>query len=386
MNENKATICQTWIILMVAAVVVMGLHWGGLQNYLQQTRPDLEQPAWPDALLKVSEKFKTNAGILRARIAVGTEALSVACVSAMNQRLFSVDVSNKTNTIAEKKAAKTVAQDEHLDKHVASLGKVESLTELPGGEPATAHSESATPAVENAPSGRADVASVINPDDRFLFVGDSLMQGVAPHLRRTLCGNKRASCDDMSKPSTGLTYKSFYDWPAVVAQAFEKNRYSALFVFLGANDPWDFRMDQRSIRFRSSEWDTIYGSRVREVVQTARSHGAEVFWVGLPTMKLARLNEGQKIQNRIFAEQVTEGGGVIVDTHGVVDDGGPEFSRAIRLPDGRESTMRLEDGVHFTIPAQKRISNALVARFVEYRASRPAGASSSAPASGTLID
>ena len=50
MNENKATIWQTWIILMVAAVVVMGLHWGGLQNYLQQTRPDLEQPAWPDAL------------------------------------------------------------------------------------------------------------------------------------------------------------------------------------------------------------------------------------------------------------------------------------------------------------------------------------------------
>lgn len=54
--------------------------------------------------------------------------------------------------------------------------------------------------------------------DTIFYVGDSLMQGVAPHLQRLLYRQYGINGVNLSKQSTGLAYPGFYNWPDVVEE------------------------------------------------------------------------------------------------------------------------------------------------------------------------
>ena len=55
---------------------------------------------------------------------------------------------------------------------------------------------------------------------------------MAPHVARAL-QNVHVKSIDLSRQSTGLTYHGYYDWPAVIKKALEKDRISVLVVFWG---------------------------------------------------------------------------------------------------------------------------------------------------------
>lgn len=382
---------RTWLQMAVVAIVLVALYLNSLLAYLQQRYPAVDLPDVGELLLQPSTEYRAVAGALWkdwAAFVAGPDAmLRLALMEVLGTptpRAGLPEVEVMLNPPLVEPVAPSVPVVEVAESAAPAVLPTTPLPAAPApSRPAVAPGQNVPPALAEAAgrnAGRSsgkvatadDLAPYLTTDERFLFVGDSLMQGVAPSIRRVLCGQLKRSCEDLSKPSTGLSHKGFHDWPAVVKEKFAANRYTAIFVFMGANDPWDFVDRKRRIRFDSDEWAEVYGQRVADILRTAAESGAEVYWIGLPNMRPTRLARGMVVQNRIFATLVGQAGGVFIDTRGLVDDGTAVFSRAIRLPDGRELVVRHEDGVHFTIAGQQRIGAAVLQRVVEHRRQRAA--------------
>src|SRR6185437_12651235 len=70
---------------------------------------------------------------------------------------------------------------------------------------------------------------VLTTQDKVLLVGDSMMQGVAPHVARALQKANIASLD-LSKQSTGLAYPTYFDWPATVQKTIPDSGITVMVV------------------------------------------------------------------------------------------------------------------------------------------------------------
>jgi len=106
--------------------------------------------------------------------------------------------------------------------------------------------------------------------------------------------NARVRTLDLSKPSTGLTYPSYYDWPAVIQKTIEKEKITVLVVLMGANDTWDMILNGRYEPFGSSKWQSIYSSRIESIISLAHLQHIRVVWLGAPNMGKEKINKGCK--------------------------------------------------------------------------------------------
>lgn len=205
----------------------------------------------------------------------------------------------------------------------------------------------------------------LGADDRILLVGDSLMQGLAPHLITNLKRKYKVESMDLSKHSTGLTYPAFFDWPATVEDAFELEDYSVVIVFLGANDPWDMTIHGRYTRFGSEQWKTIYRERVARIINTAAQHRARLVWLGVPPLGREDLIGKAPTLNAIYAE---EAGKMplfarFVATDPTLTADGSSFTKFLELPERGSVMVRTDDGVHFTTQGHRLLANLTLIQF-----------------------
>lgn len=205
----------------------------------------------------------------------------------------------------------------------------------------------------------------LSADDRILLVGDSLMQGLAPHLITNLKRKYKVESMDLSKHSTGLTYPAFFDWPATVEDAFELEDYSVVIVFLGANDPWDMTIQGHYTRFGSEQWKTIYRERVARIINTAATHRARLIWLGVPPLGREDLLGKAPTLNAIYAE---EAGKMplfarFVATDPTLTSDGSSFTKFLELPERGSVMVRTDDGVHFTTQGHRLLANLALTQF-----------------------
>ena len=196
-----------------------------------------------------------------------------------------------------------------------------------------------------------DGRMVLSPQDKVLLVGDSMMQGVAPHVARAL-QNVHVKSIDLSRQSTGLTYPGYYDWPAVIKKALEKDRISVLVVFLGANDTWDMILGGKYESFGTDRWQSNYLERVQNIVQTAHQQHVRVIWLGAPNMGRDKINRGVKVLNNLYAKGLGEGESRYVSTRESLSDDVNEYRKSITKENGKSVVVRTEDGIHFTRDGQ----------------------------------
>lgn len=202
----------------------------------------------------------------------------------------------------------------------------------------------------------------LSPGDKVFFVGDSLMQGVAPHVRRILSRDYGVDSIDLSRQSTGLAYTGFFNWPKTVAQTFEKHAgIKLMVVFLGPNDPWDIPVGKGKpyLRFKSPEWEAVYRERVRELLATAQAGRAQVMWVQAPAMRKAALNEGMAYLNGIYADEAVRAGQLFVSIDATLGNDAGAYSTHAQV-DGKRVKVRIDDGVHFTPTGQRLIAGRIL--------------------------
>ncbi|EPN0828238.1 TPA: DUF459 domain-containing protein [Campylobacter coli] len=199
----------------------------------------------------------------------------------------------------------------------------------------------------------------VHKGDEFLFIGDSLMQGVAIALNRDLI-DLGLKANDLSKQNTGLSYKSYFDWAKATKEVFAKNpNIKYLVVLLGANDPWDIKKGGVYHRFGSDSWIDIYTYRVNEIINIAKQHHAKILWFEIPPVKKNELNEKIQILNKIYSEEILKNKQIFINTK-LFFSVNDEFSTYIKNENNKSIKMRTDDGIHFTSNGAKEMSKLLL--------------------------
>jgi uncharacterized protein len=256
--------------------------------------------------------------------------------------------------IVETPAVSTPIQTAPVTEHTAS-------SELPAQDISITEIN-AIPTPEAITAAQAPIP--LHAGDRLLLVGDSLMQGLAPHLVTSLKRAYKVDSMDLSKHSTGLTYPAFFDWPATVEDAFELEQYTAVIVFLGANDPWDMTIHGRYIRFATDPWKAVYRERVARIIQTAAEHHARLLWLGAPPMGREDLLNKVPTLNAIYAEEVSKHplfARFVTTDRTITSDG--SFTKFLELPERGSVMVRTDDGVHFTTQGHRLLAQLTLSQF-----------------------
>ena len=210
-----------------------------------------------------------------------------------------------------------------------------------------------------APQNLAEDKIVLKSGEEALFIGDSMMQPVAMHAKKSL-SRLGIKSTDLSRHSTGLINKRYFDWQEATLEALAQNRNIKLVVvLLGANDSWGVKVDGRYKDFNSDEWADFYGGRVGEIYDAAQTAGARVIWLGAPCMRDEAFDAKMRRLNEIFKAGAKARGGRYFDTDEVVCDGG-KYEAYLKDDKGKPVKARADDGIHINIKGSKIVSAQLM--------------------------
>lgn len=218
----------------------------------------------------------------------------------------------------------------------------------------------------------------LNDDDQVFFAGDSMMQGVAPHLQKWLSTKYSIKSVNLSKQSTGLTYNRFYDWNKTISDTLNSNsKIKILVIFLGPNDPWDMPNPEGGsfLRFKSPQWESIYRSRIKNIIDTAHRHQVTVLWLTPPNMRRDKLNEQMIYLRELINDEVSKNHGYVIDTRTILGNNGNQFSETKTDTNEQKVKTRSSDGIHFSVQGQKIIAQKILAYFNITSQTNPKGAS-----------
>lgn len=196
--------------------------------------------------------------------------------------------------------------------------------------------------------------------DTVFFVGDSLMQGVAPFAMKTLTAQGVKSID-LSKQSTGLTYDKFLDWRKTVQATFDGNNIALMVVLFGPNDVWDISNPQKPsqlLKYGTPDWAAYYQQKMRNILTIAEKNGAQVLWVLPPNAKRAKLSADLQTLRTIMQAELDLKKVVVVNAQSVLGDNDTDYFDSLTI-DGTPTKLRTGDGIHFTGAGQKRLAAAV---------------------------
>ncbi len=212
-------------------------------------------------------------------------------------------------------------------------------------------------------SGNNNERIAITTDKKALFIGDSLMQGVAPWVMRKLQNDHQVKSINLSKHSTGLTVSKFFNWPETLEKTLQENPdIGGLFVFLGGNDGQSIIDPETNhyVRFGTERWDEVYTGRIQQILNTAKSNNVPVLWITPPNMKRADLNEKTAHLVELYKRIPQEEAIILVSKEILQSDTAKDEYSDTMLVNGKLKKIRTADGVHFTTTGQKVIANAIM--------------------------
>ncbi|MDO5058803.1 MAG: DUF459 domain-containing protein [Neisseria sp.] len=260
------------------------------------------------------------------------------------------------NTVAASEAASDTAASATASIATASEAVVQ-----------TASAPESAASVPSAMPSENPQQIVLRSGDKVFFAGDSLMQGVAPFAQKHLSSSYGIASLNLSKQSTGLSYPSFFDWPATIEKNVKADAaIKLLVVFLGPNDPWDFPNPQNKrqiLKFKSPEWEAEYRSRVNRIVESANAAGVKIIWLGVPYMKGRKLNEQMRYLDGVLADEL-KGKVLWLPTAELLSGGTGRYQDTAPYQ-GKNERMRSKDGIHFTPKGQKRLAD-YIAEHIRY--------------------
>ncbi|EPC1978941.1 DUF459 domain-containing protein [Campylobacter jejuni] len=251
----------------------------------------------------------------------------------------------------------TNQESKSTDENLSKIDKVLNTLE---NDENTSHKETNLTLIQDANISFIDNTKLeLQNGDEFLFIGDSLMQGVAIALNRDL-RNLNLKVTDLSKQNTGLSYKSYFNWSKATNEAFVKNsNIKYLVVLLGANDPWDIKKGGNYHRFGSPSWIDIYTNRVDEIIKIAKKHKAKVFWFEIPPVKKEDLNKKIQVLNKIYSDEILKNKEIFINTK-LFFSVNDKYSAYIKNENNKSIKVRTDDGVHFTPNGAREMSKLLL--------------------------
>ena len=202
----------------------------------------------------------------------------------------------------------------------------------------------------------------LNQKDRVLFAGDSLMQGVAPYVKKMLFKQYKIESINLSKQSTGLAYPKAFNWPKTINDSLVANPSIKLLVmFLGPNDPWDFAVKgyAKYAKFKSELWEEQYRLRIVSILEIAKQNHVHVLWLAPPCMRKPKLNDGMIYLTQLYKSEVEKAQQHFLETNELLGCDYDEFKSFIET-EKQKVKVRVDDGIHFTPTGQKILAEAIM--------------------------
>ena len=207
---------------------------------------------------------------------------------------------------------------------------------------------------------------VLTKNDKVFFVGDSLMQGVAPYVKKMLFKQYKIESLDLSKQSTGLAYPKAFNWPKTINDNLIADpSIKLLVVFLGPNDPWDFPVKgyTKYAKFKSELWENQYRLRIATILNSAYEHDVQVLWLAAPCMLKSQLNEGMVYLNTLYKSEIEKTQQQFLTTNQLLGCTYEKFNSFIEFDEDRIK-VRTNDGIHFTPTGQKILAKAIMEKII----------------------
>ena len=207
---------------------------------------------------------------------------------------------------------------------------------------------------------------VLTQNDKVFFAGDSLMQGVAPYVKKMLFKQYKIESIDLSKRSTGLSYPKAFDWPKTINDKLSEDpSIKLLVVFLGANDPWDFPVKgyATNARFKSKLWEKQYRLRIASILDHVQKHRVQVLWLAPPCMRKQKLNDGMVYLNKLYQSELEKTQQHFLTTNELLGCSYEKFNSFVEK-NKEKIRVRVDDGVHFTPSGQKILAKAIMEKII----------------------
>ena len=215
---------------------------------------------------------------------------------------------------------------------------------------------------EPLPAGKIPIR--LGEGDRVLLIGDSMMQSLAPHIQRELLARHHIKSINRGKPSSGLRFPGYYNWPENLAAQLEENPdVRLIIVLLGANDPQDTpnpANPKHYMHFGTPEWEAYYRGEIRKILQTAAARGAQTLWIGPPLMKAPKYSKKITYLDQLIAEEVENAQQHYQNTNRLFAKADGSYTAFLPDERGKPVAVRKGDGIHFTGPGEKILTQRIL--------------------------
>ena len=222
--------------------------------------------------------------------------------------------------------------------------------------------DTASDTTEAAPAGKTPIR--LGEGDRVLLIGDSMMQSLAPHIQRELLARHHIKSINRGKPSSGLRFPGYYNWPENLAAQLEENPdVRLIIVLLGANDPQDTpnpANPKHYMHFGTPEWEAYYRGEIRKILQTAAARGAQTLWIGPPLMKAPKYSKKITYLDQLIAEEVENAQQHYQNTNRLFAKADGSYTAFLPDERGKLVAVRKGDGIHFTGSGEKILTQRIL--------------------------
>ena len=233
-----------------------------------------------------------------------------------------------------------------------------ALTLAPDIPPEDTTSDTTAP----VPAGKTPIR--LGEGDRVLLIGDSMMQSLAPHIQRELLARHHIKSINRGKPSSGLRFPGYYNWPENLAAQLEENPdVRLIIVLLGANDPQDTpnpANPKHYMHFGTPEWEAYYRGEIRKILQTAAARGAQTLWIGPPLMKAPKYSKKITYLDGLIADEVEKAQQHYQNTNRLFAKADGSYTAFLPDERGKPVAVRKGDGIHFTGPGEKILTRHII--------------------------
>lgn len=288
-------------------------------------------------------------------------------ISKVNEDKTPKTLESESNVIKKEDNIKTEVKiedqvGENQKDHVGDKIEPQQSTQTETQTSVIEVNESTQTNISEVPELHYPIPISLTENDKVFFAGDSLMQGVAPYVKKMLFKQYKIESINLSKQSTGLAYPSAFDWPKTINDNFVADpSIKLLVVFLGPNDPWDFPVKGyvKYARFKSELWEEQYRLRIAAILNSAREHNVQVLWLAAPCMRKVKLNDGMIYLNSLYKSELEKAHQHFLTTNNLLGCTYEKFSNFVES-DKEKIKVRVDDGIHFTPKGQKILANAIM--------------------------
>ena len=190
----------------------------------------------------------------------------------------------------------------------------------------------------------------LGPDDplRLWIGGDSLAGTLGPALGEQAAATGVVLPTYDYRTSSGLASPSFFDWPEHATEEMDRVDPEVVVFIIGANDSGIARDGPRDDSGQPA-WRAFYGGLVDGMLDIFTSDGRAVFWVGSPTLRDSRKDDGVRQVNEVAKEVISGRPDMtFIDAYDLFSDADGEYAATLPGVDGDDVRVRTSDGIHLT--------------------------------------